>query len=77
MAFEELKAQIATLLEGLEDQPEDPRELYEMIREKLEQLKAMGLPLPADLVELEKRLETDFDADDGVAGGKPGEDKSA
>ncbi|MFO1089644.1 MAG: hypothetical protein U1E46_08695 [Hyphomicrobiales bacterium] len=61
MAFEELKAQIATLLEGLEDQPEDPRELYEMIREKLEQLKAMGLPLPADLVELEKRLEADFE----------------
>ena len=49
MAFEELKAQIGMLLGGLEDQPEDKHELYELIREKLAQMRAMGMPLPNDL----------------------------
>jgi hypothetical protein len=60
MAFEELKAQVAMLLERLEEDPKDAHEIYELIREKLEQMKAMGLPLPADLVRLEQSLERDF-----------------
>jgi len=60
MAFEELKAQIGALLSELEDQPEDKHELYELIREKLAQMRAMGMPLPDDLVELETRLEREF-----------------
>jgi hypothetical protein len=60
MAFEELKAQIGALLSELEDQPEDNHELYELIREKLAQMRAMGMPLPNDLVELEARLEREF-----------------
>jgi hypothetical protein len=60
MALEELKAQIAMLLMRLEEDPEDVHELYELIREKLEQMKAMGLPLPADLVGLERKLEREF-----------------
>jgi hypothetical protein len=60
MALEELKAQIALLLTSLEDNPEDIHELHEMIRQKLAQITAMGLPLPADLVELLRKLEIDF-----------------
>lgn len=60
MALEELKAQIALLLTSLEDNPQDIHELHELIRQKLAQITAMGLPLPADLVELEKKLEADF-----------------
>jgi hypothetical protein len=30
----------------------------------LRELRAMGLPLPADLVELEKRLDDDLDAEE-------------
>jgi hypothetical protein len=60
MALEELKAQIGYLLTSLEDNPEDIHELHEMIRQKLAQIKAMGLGLPDDLVELEKQLEGDF-----------------
>lgn len=60
MAFEELKAQIAVLLASLEDNPEDAHEMHELIRQRLEQIKAMGMPLPSDLVELERRLEADF-----------------
>jgi hypothetical protein len=69
MAFEELKAQIAVLLGGLEDQPEDKHELYELIREKLAQMRAMGMPLPNDLVELETELEKEFQSGTGEARG--------
>ncbi len=57
MALEDLKTQIAFLLTSIEDNPEDVHELHELIRQKLAQIRALGLPLPADLVELERRLE--------------------
>lgn len=34
-------------------------ELHELIRQKLSQIRALGLPLPNDLVELERRLGQD------------------
>ena len=57
MVLEELKAQISLLIEQMVDQPEDAHEVHERLREKLNELRAMGMPLPADLVELEKRLD--------------------
>ncbi|RUW81867.1 hypothetical protein EOA30_40600, partial [Mesorhizobium sp. M8A.F.Ca.ET.059.01.1.1] len=42
------------------NQPEDQHEIQEQLREKLREMRAMGLPLPADLVALEKRLDDDF-----------------
>ena len=60
MAFEELKAQIAVLLDSLEDHPGDLHELHQMIRQHLSQARAMGAELPADLVELERKLEAGF-----------------
>lgn len=62
MALEEIKAQISLLLEQMVNQPEDVHEVHENLREKLNELRAMGMPLPDDLVELEKRLEADFPA---------------
>ena len=62
MALEEFKAQISLLLEEMVNQPEDVREVQEQLREKLREMRAMGLPLPADLVELESRLDKEFDA---------------
>ncbi len=64
MALEELKAQIAYLMTSIEDNPEDAHELHELIRQKLAQFRAQGLPLPADLVELQENLEADFKARD-------------
>jgi hypothetical protein len=63
MALESLKAQISLLLEEMVNQPEDQHEIQEQLREKLQELRAMGLPLPADLVALEKRLDDDFYAE--------------
>ncbi|CDX41202.1 conserved hypothetical protein [Mesorhizobium sp. ORS 3359] len=64
MALESIKAQIDLLLQEMINQPEDDREIQEQLREKLRELRAMGLPLPADLVELEKRLDDDLDAEE-------------
>lgn len=60
MAFEQLKAQIGMLLGEMNEQPEDLHELYEQIHQELNQLRATGQSLPADLVELEQRLLSEF-----------------
>lgn len=61
MAFETTKAEIALLLEQMVNQPEDAHQLAESVREMLNELKASGMPLPDDLVELEERLEGQFE----------------
>lgn len=65
MAFEDIKAQISLLLEQMVNQPEDKHEVQEQLRERLNEMRAMGLPLPDDLVELERQLEADFPATRG------------
>ncbi|MEP9370531.1 hypothetical protein [Mesorhizobium sp. KR1-2] len=65
MALEELKAQISLLMAQMVDQPEDAHEIQERIRETLNELRAMGMPLPADLVKLEKQLDAGFDTAEG------------
>lgn len=64
MALESLKAQIGLLLEEMVNQPEDEHQIQEQLREKLRELRALGLPLPQDLVELEKRLDDDLDVEE-------------
>jgi hypothetical protein len=60
MAFESIKAEIDLLLAAMINQPEDAREIHEQVREKLNELRAMGMPLPADLVALEEKLDADL-----------------
>jgi hypothetical protein len=60
MPFENLKAGIALLIEQMTDNPEDAHQIQESLREKLAELRGLGLPLPDDLVALEKRLELDL-----------------
>jgi hypothetical protein len=64
MAFESIKAEISLLLEQMTNQPHDKHELAEQVREMLNELKASGMPLPEDLVELEARLEREFEGKD-------------
>ena len=60
MAFEQLKAQIGMLLGAMTNPPEDVHELYEQIHQELNQLRATGMALPADLVALEEKLRAAF-----------------
>lgn len=60
MPFEDLKVRLSMLLDTATHQPEDLHELQESLREELATLRAQGLPLPADLVVLEKRLEDEL-----------------
>ncbi len=57
MAFELIKAEIAQLIGQLADKPSDSEELEFLLHNKLTQMKAFGMPLPADLVELEAMLD--------------------
>jgi len=63
MALEEIQAEIGLLVTRMENQPEDRHELYLMLREKLNELRAFGMPVPEDLQALEDALEAEFAGD--------------
>jgi hypothetical protein len=63
MAFDQIKLEISQLLTEMQNQPEDKHEIYLSLVEKLNQLRATGMPLPEDLVRLEKELEAEFASD--------------
>jgi peptidoglycan hydrolase CwlO-like protein len=60
MVLEELQAQINLLVSQINNQPEDVHELYELLHQKLNELRSTGQPLPKDLIELEKRIRAKF-----------------
>ena len=60
MAFDRIKSEIQMLLTDMENRPHDKWELHEMILEKINELRAFGLPLPQDLVELEEKLSAEL-----------------
>jgi hypothetical protein len=63
MAFEDIQAELGLLLTRMQNEPADRHELYLLVMQKLNELKAYGMPLPEDLVQLERRLEAEFEAD--------------
>ena len=63
MAFEDIEAEIGILLARMQNQPADLHELHLQIMQKLNELRAFGMPLPNSLLELERQLEAKFTAD--------------
>jgi hypothetical protein len=63
MSFEDKEAELGLLLTLMQGEPADWRELYQQIRLKLNELKAFGMPMPADLVAFEHDLEAALAAD--------------
>jgi hypothetical protein len=63
MAFENIKAELGLLLTRMQNEPHDKHELYLQVMEKLNELKAFGMPLPQDLVALEAALGEEFEAE--------------
>ena len=57
MAFEELKAGIAMLMDEIAKRPEDAHVLQEQLREKISEMKTLGQPVPEDILALELALE--------------------
>ncbi len=62
MAFEDFRVRISMLLDEIAKQPDDSHQLQESLREKLMEMRALGLPLPDDLVDLEQYLEDDLES---------------
>ena len=44
----------------MENQPQDVHELHEVLREKINEMRAFGMPIPTDFLELEEKLEASF-----------------
>jgi len=57
VAFEELKAGIAMLMDEIAKRPEDAHVLQEQLREKISEMKTLGQPVPEDILALELALE--------------------
>ncbi len=55
--FETMKASIAALMDEIAERPADLHILQEKLREKISEMRAMGLPVPEDIERLEKALE--------------------
>jgi hypothetical protein len=60
MRFEKVKVELNRIPREIEDHPGDKHELYMSLHEKLNGLRAMGMPAPEDLTRLEHELEREF-----------------
>ena len=67
MAFEDFRMGLAMLLDEIAKNPDNKHELQESLREKLTEMRDLGLPLPKDLVDLEDYLESDLDEEEAAA----------
>ena len=63
MAFEDLQSELGLLMTRMQNEAEDRHEIYLTIRQKLNELKAYGMPLPDNLVRFEHLLEAEFARD--------------
>jgi len=59
----DLVAAFNLLLEQMEHQPDDLHEMHLKLQQLLNELRATGMPLPGDIVELERRLSADVEGD--------------
>ena len=64
----ELETELNLLLTQMENLPEDRHEFYLQLRVKLAEFRAFGMPVPDDLVRLEKELEEEFESELKLSG---------
>lgn len=60
MDRQQLEAALSLLLEQMEGEIEDRHELYQRLMQTLSAMRATGMPLPDDLVRLEREMEVEF-----------------
>jgi len=56
----ELEAAVLDLIDEMEGPMGDAHEIYEKLRQTIEGLRAMGMPVPDDLARFERELEEEF-----------------
>lgn len=64
MAFEDLKAAANSLMNEIMKNPEDSHVLQEQLREKISEMRTLGLAVPAELVQFEDALSKEDSDDD-------------
>ena len=69
MDQQEIEAGLALLLDQMEDEAGDPREIFMKLTALLNGMRALNLPLPADLAEMEAEMAKEFTVPE--APGKP------
>jgi hypothetical protein len=62
----ELLAAASLLVDEMEGEQGDRHEIWLRLQTTLQQLRATGMPLPDDLVRMERELEEEFSRDAGV-----------
>lgn len=60
MTFDDITAEIGLLLSRMQNEPEDRHEIHQALKERLNEMRAYGMPLPQDLLDLEKSLDDEF-----------------
>jgi len=72
MDLSDLEAEIAILINRMENEPEDRFELFMQLRERLNEMRAFGMPVPEDLLVLERAFDKEFAGRAGAATKKCG-----
>lgn len=63
MEEREFEAALALLIEEMEGEQGDSHEIYLRLRQMLSSMSAMGMPLPEDLVRMEREMSAEFEAE--------------
>ena len=57
---QEIEAAVLELLDEMEGELGDAHEIYMKLRQTLDSMRAMGMPLPDDLVRMEREMSAEF-----------------
>ncbi len=63
MDRDEIEATVSLLLDDMEGEWGDRHEIFLRVQQVLDQMRAMGMPLPEDLVRMEEELAAEFAAE--------------
>ncbi len=71
-SLQEMEAAVLELMTEMEGDLGDAHEFYMRLRQTIDGMKAMGMPIPDDLARMEEELSAEFAAD-AKAGEPPGD----
>jgi hypothetical protein len=71
MDREQLTAALSVLLDEIDGESEDSHEIYLRLTMLLNQMRALNMPIPDDLAQMEADMSKEFAAEAGEAGDTP------